>query len=132
MRHGWIGYGGEVSNGETFEASNQTLPCVAPVRAGGRMTLAQRLKQARAMAGLSQPQLAHVLGVGRPCCDKWELRGPPDERIDEICDVLGVSPQWLRTGESEASAEERAAFAEEAGGIASVIELWEMVVRRRG
>lgn len=61
-----------------------------------------RIRQAREAAGLSQGQLARLLGCSRSLVTQWE-RGETgaDGWADRIAEYLEVSPWWLRTGKPE-------------------------------
>jgi transcriptional regulator with XRE-family HTH domain len=68
------------------------------------MRLARRIRKARRRAGLSQHQLAVLLGVGRSSVANWEGEGsiaPPCERLLALASVLGVNFEWLATGRGE-------------------------------
>ncbi|MGH8370258.1 MAG: helix-turn-helix domain-containing protein [Gammaproteobacteria bacterium] len=65
------------------------------------MSIHLRIRQARLKAGLSQQQLAEMLGVTRSACNQWETeKGPAPKRgrLDELANILGVSFEWLATG----------------------------------
>lgn len=61
------------------------------------MTLADKLKEARKNAGLTQTELAEKLCVSRQAITKWESgKGIPDvENLRTISKVLGVSIDFL-------------------------------------
>ncbi len=61
-----------------------------------------RIKQAREAAGLSQGQLARLLGRSRSLVTQWENgETAADGWADRIAEYLEVSPWWLRTGKPE-------------------------------
>ena len=61
-----------------------------------------RIKQAREAAGLSQGQLARLLGRSRSLVTQWENgETAADGWADRIAECLEVSPWWLRTGKPE-------------------------------
>ena len=61
-----------------------------------------RIKQAREAAGLSQGQLARLLGRSRSLVTQWENgETGADGWADRIAEYLEVSPWWLRTGKPE-------------------------------
>ena len=62
----------------------------------------ERIRQAREAAGLSQGQLARLLGCSRSLVTQWE-RGETaaDGWAEQIAGYLEVSPWWLRTGKPE-------------------------------
>lgn len=65
-------------------------------------TLAERLKIAREKAGLSQAQLAEVIGVSQQSIAKIESGDTLQPRkIKEIAKVLDVSQKWLLLGIEE-------------------------------
>lgn len=49
----------------------------------------------RARAGLTQEQLADKLGVTRKTLYNWELSGIPEDKIQLMADLFGVSPEYL-------------------------------------
>lgn len=58
---------------------------------------AERMREARKARGISQAQLAAVVGQGRASCSAWE-RGktvPPAETIEQLAAALGISPARL-------------------------------------
>lgn len=71
------------------------------------MTLAERLTTAMERSGISQAELARACGVKPPSVNGWlsgkskYLRG---ENLLKAAAVLGVSQQWLATGEGPMSA----------------------------
>jgi transcriptional regulator with XRE-family HTH domain len=62
-------------------------------------TLGQRLRLAREMRGLTQPQLARLAGVGQTAISKLE-RGDTQKSpgIARLADSLSVSARWLELG----------------------------------
>lgn len=64
-------------------------------------TSAQRLKEARLKAGLSQKQVAEAVGIKQPSysyLEKTDNSG--SSHLAEIAKILNVDPYWLRTGKS--------------------------------
>lgn len=72
-------------------------------------SLATRLKQARAAAGLSQMELAKKAGISQATIGNLEagIRGATVHLV-EIALVLGVAPNWLKTGNLAQSSEQSA------------------------
>lgn len=69
------------------------------------MTLGARIRQARQAAGLSQAELADILGITRSACSQWEAdkgTGPRRARLETLAEALGVSYLWLVTGQENA------------------------------
>ncbi|HLU61789.1 MAG TPA: helix-turn-helix domain-containing protein [Gammaproteobacteria bacterium] len=65
------------------------------------MTIADRIREAREQAGVSQTELARLLGVTRSACSQWESpqgTAPRRERLEQLATLLGVSFEWLATG----------------------------------
>lgn len=62
-----------------------------------------RIKQARLSAKLSQKALAEKIGISDAALSKIEsgINNPAPQTIIALCAVLGVSRQWLETGEGE-------------------------------
>lgn len=68
-------------------------------------SFAERMKEARARAQISQESLAHKVGLTKASISKAELglvHGVGMEYLFAIADVLQVSPRWLATGKDEA------------------------------
>lgn len=75
------------------------------------MSTASRIRRARRDAGLSQAQLAKLMKVTRSACSQWEQPGgttPRGTRLQRLAALLGVTVEWLATGEG-ATAGARAA-----------------------
>ena len=64
---------------------------------------AERMKQTRAVLGLSQVDFGKRLGVSRDVINNLErMRVEPKEVfVDHLCLILGVSKLWLVRGEGE-------------------------------
>lgn len=67
-----------------------------------RMALAERLRTAREMAGLSQGQVAKKLGLHRPSVSEMEAgrRRVSAEELAELADLYVVDLSWLAGGEA--------------------------------
>ena len=70
-----------------------------------RQAIAARVRAARIQAGLSQGQVARILGVQRPTISEIEAgrRKVAAEELTRFADVYGVSLSWLTTNEPEVS-----------------------------
>ncbi len=57
------------------------------------MTIGQRIKEARKNAGMTQKQLADMMGIPFQSVSQWErdLRKPKFETLEKIATVLGVN-----------------------------------------
>ncbi|HEX7048026.1 MAG TPA: helix-turn-helix transcriptional regulator [Gammaproteobacteria bacterium] len=65
------------------------------------MAIHDRIREAREQAGISQTELARLLGVTRSACSQWESSSgtaPRRERLEQLAALLGVSFEWLATG----------------------------------
>jgi transcriptional regulator with XRE-family HTH domain len=65
------------------------------------MTPQSRIRLARRHAGLSQLQLANVIGVQRSAVSHWEstqAKNPSVEHLRQLAVVTGVQFEWLATG----------------------------------
>lgn len=65
------------------------------------MAIQDRIREAREQAGISQTELARLLGVTRSACSQWESQrgtAPRRERLEQLSSLLGVSFEWLATG----------------------------------
>jgi transcriptional regulator with XRE-family HTH domain len=61
------------------------------------MAFSENLRVARKVKGLSQEQLAELLGVSRQAVSKWEMDDgyPETEKLIQIAEVIGVSLDYL-------------------------------------
>lgn len=76
------------------------------------MALGARIKQRRKELGLTQEQLARLVGVYQSTIQSLESRdSKKSDYTDAIARALDISVEWLRTGQSDAA---RAAIAEPA------------------
>jgi transcriptional regulator with XRE-family HTH domain len=59
------------------------------------------------MAGLSQGQVAKLLGISRPTVSEWEAgrRRVPSEELARLVETYGVSSQWILGTSPEAERE---------------------------
>ena len=66
------------------------------------MTIGERLTELRKSRGLSQEELAEQLTLTRQTISKWELgQSSPDiEYVIALCDLFGVSTDYLLKGEA--------------------------------
>lgn len=61
-----------------------------------------RIKLARTRCGMSQKQLATVLGISRATIAHWERTDgflPSTRRLSQLGQALGVSVEWLACGQ---------------------------------
>ena len=67
------------------------------------MEIGNKIKQLRYKAGLTQEQLASKLGISAQSISKWEgAQSVPDlEKILKLCEVFGVSTDYLLKDEME-------------------------------
>ncbi len=67
-----------------------------------RMAIASRLKAAREQAGLTQGQVARLLGLHRPSVSEMEAgrRSVSAEELATLADTYGVSVAWLLDGDA--------------------------------
>lgn len=66
-----------------------------------RMAIAARLKAAREQAGLTQGQVAKILGLHRPSVSEMEAgrRSVSAEELASLAETYGVGVDWLLEGE---------------------------------
>lgn len=69
-------------------------------------TFAERFKAARTEAGLSRQDVATHLGITYQSVSEWETKGnvPRHDRLEKLCQLLGVRPAWLATGDGPSAA----------------------------
>ena len=62
-----------------------------------RLLIASRIREARKMAGLSQAQVAQMLGLHRPSISEAELgnRKVSAEEIHRLAEIYDVGTSWL-------------------------------------
>lgn len=62
-----------------------------------RLGLASRLRMAREMSGLSQGQVARLLGISRPSVSEWEAgrRRVSSGELARLVEMYGVSSEWV-------------------------------------
>lgn len=65
------------------------------------MTITERLFAQMKEKKITQAELANAIGIAQPTIGHWKTRGttPPMEYLPTICKVLGVSWEYLVTGE---------------------------------
>lgn len=65
-----------------------------------KMTIGQRIAEARIRASLNQSQLAAQLDVAPQSVQQWERdkTTPRRNRIESLANCLGVSPEWILFG----------------------------------
>lgn len=61
------------------------------------MTIGQKILELRTDKGLSQEELAEIIGVSRHTVGKWEndIVNPNAENINKICETFGVDANYL-------------------------------------
>lgn len=70
-----------------------------------KTTLAQRLKQARQNARLTQSELAKLVGISQAAIQKIETgKAATSTRLIEISKALNVEPEWLSVGTGDSPA----------------------------
>lgn len=62
----------------------------------GAMTSGESLRTARMRRGLTQDDVAERFGISRVSVSKWEQNGPPESRLPELAELLGVTIDELR------------------------------------
>lgn len=68
------------------------------------MTVADRIRKARRLAGITQLQLAEKIGLQRSSVANWESNAgnmPSGDRLARLAKVCKVSYEWLATGRGE-------------------------------
>ena len=70
-----------------------------------RLAIAQRLRAAREQVGLSQGQVAIVMGLQRPSISEIEAgrRGVSAEELTKFSEIYNVSMSWLTKAQAEVS-----------------------------
>lgn len=73
-----------------------------------KMTLAERLKEARKSKGLTQKALGEIVGVSQAAIQKVETgKANQTTKIIDIAQALGVRPEWLASGEEPMRADQK-------------------------
>ena len=94
------------------------------------MSIASRIRKARLAAGFSQSHLAELMHVTRSACSQWEQPGgtaPRGSRLERLATVLGVSVEWLATGQHGGDVR----TADASGGYRNALSLEEREVLER-
>jgi transcriptional regulator with XRE-family HTH domain len=67
------------------------------------MTLGERIKQLRSEKGLSQSQLAEMIGISYPQMSRYEIKGvqPPADVLKKIADALDTTADYIISGSSD-------------------------------
>lgn len=67
------------------------------------MNIGARIKKARKLRGMSQDELAELVGVSQPSVSEWErgVSNPTMDSLGMVAKVLRVSLEWLGKGEGE-------------------------------
>jgi transcriptional regulator with XRE-family HTH domain len=70
-----------------------------------REAIASRLRAARENAGLSQGQVARLIGYQRPTISEIEAgrRRVSTEELAKLCEIYDVSISWIATEQAEVS-----------------------------
>lgn len=68
------------------------------------MTFGEKLRSARNIKGMTQKQLANLVGAKHNSVSDWEnnKNRPDSDTIIHLCEVLGISPNYLLVQNSEA------------------------------
>jgi len=67
------------------------------------MNIAHRIRLARKQKGLTQLQLAALIGVSKSACGQWErsVTSPSMENLSLLAISLDVNFEWLATGRGD-------------------------------
>jgi len=67
------------------------------------MSIGERIQRARKHRGLSQANVAGLVGVSRGACGQWEagLSLPSVEKLSKLAVLLELRFEWLVTGRGE-------------------------------
>jgi transcriptional regulator with XRE-family HTH domain len=70
-----------------------------------RLAIAARLKESRKMAGLSQGQVAKLLGLHRPAISEIEAgnRRVSAQELHQLCEIYEVDTNWVLGTKDEAA-----------------------------
>lgn len=71
------------------------------------MNIGERLLKLRKQKGLSQEEIANIIGVSRQTISKWETgeSNPDFDKIVPLCDLYNISTDELIRGESKSNVE---------------------------
>ena len=75
----------------------------------GRKLIASRLRTAREMAGLSQAQVAKLLGLHRPSISEMEAgrRRVSADELTKLSEIYCIDMKWLAGSESDSEHDDR-------------------------
>ena len=65
------------------------------------MRLASAIDRVKHDKGLTQAEIAHMLGVKQASISYWKSgkKKPNLDKLDQLCELLGIKPIWLLFGE---------------------------------
>jgi transcriptional regulator with XRE-family HTH domain len=93
-----ISYGSE--QGEFSSGPITDSDAFGKLATAGNRAIGERIRHARLGAGLRQYQIAQRTGVSRSAVSAWELgQGISSEKLVLFAQIVGVSAEWLVTGE---------------------------------
>jgi transcriptional regulator with XRE-family HTH domain len=97
-------------------------------------TIGRRMAHARKEAGITQANLARMLGIAISTLNKYERghRTPDGRLLAKITETLHCDPAWLLTGEGEGTVTLRKAGRDELELLKEVITTVEDIFAREG
>lgn len=95
------------------------------------MRVTDRIKEARLGIGMSVNKLSDLVGVSSTAAWNWDHHKttPRDEQLVKIATALGVSKQWLLTGEEEPQDSPAAILAKAKAALATAMGVPEEAIR---
>ena len=64
------------------------------------MTMYERLQQAAKAKKISLPEIGRQIGIGERSLYNWKTSKPSADTVVKVAEFLGVSYEWLSTGNS--------------------------------
>lgn len=67
--------------------------------------MGERIRLLREARGFRRAELARLIGMSQPSVYNWEVKDmhPSEQAMEHLCNVLGTSEEYLRTGDKTAS-----------------------------
>lgn len=64
------------------------------------MTISEKIFAVLRERGMSQKEFSEMTGISQSTISEWKSKrtNPTSEKIMSICQVLGVTPEWLLSG----------------------------------
>ena len=65
------------------------------------MSFWERFKEVLKEKGMKQVEISELLDISTGAVTNWKVQNPSKKNLNYLANILGVNPQWLRTGDGE-------------------------------